>query len=481
MSNIVLLFFAVVSKCLFTETAAQVLCANKLLVGEIRVLNSRACVNIVGTDGQGDMGTYECDGNDDQQHIWCGDGTIRNLAAPQNCATPSGTDGEGSVYSVPCKVFPSIPSYQKWYRYFQKTFVDDWGIKQVVYTFRNKKSGECLDVSGNDGTGDLKTYRCHGKPDQSFYFRSRGKLLVRGRLQNEKSGLCMDNNMNSKYIRLNNCHDIPSQYFRFYENGELLNDDERLCVDVGTKHGTGDLRLDDCADRSYQIWSRPKVYCNGDYCPFINERSKYCTNTEGYAAKYRQVLEAYKCDGVSDQRYKWLTEKWESASAKWVNVGCNQNGEISHTIENTVTSTTEMTVEVSTSVTATIEAGTEFAKASLSTTVTTSLAHTWADSRSGTKSVTYNCKTYDSEKPFIRGCMWRLVVSLKNKASNNDLVWSSQIVKCTSSYKEPTCPPFTKCSNDECTKCENLPRKRSLPSNTGKSLLKKWLLNNRNK
>jgi hypothetical protein len=113
--------------------------------------------------------------------------------------------------------------------------------------------------------------------------------------------------------------------------------------------------------------------------------------------------------------------------------------------------------------------------------VTTSLANTWADSRSRTKSVTYNCKTYDSEKQFIRGCMWRLVVSLKNKASNNDLVWSSQIVKCTSSYKEPTCPPFTKCSNDECTKCENLPRKRSLPSNTGKSLLKKWLLNNRNK
>ena len=91
--------------------------------------------------------------------------TLSEIAAPQNCATPSGTDGEGSVYSVPCKLFPSIPSYQKWNRYFQKTFVNDWGIQQVVYTFRNRKSGECLDVIGHDGTGDLKTYPCHGKPD----------------------------------------------------------------------------------------------------------------------------------------------------------------------------------------------------------------------------------------------------------------------------------------------------------------------------
>jgi hypothetical protein len=481
MSNIVLLIFTVISTSFFTETAAQVLCTNEKLVGEIRVLNSRACVNILGTDGQGRMATYECDGYDDQQHILCGDGTLRNQAAPQNCATPGGTDGKGTVYSIPCKLFPSIPNYQKWDSRVQKTFVDDWGIKQVVYTFINRKSGQCLDVSGHDGTGRLKTYRCHGKPDQSFYFRSRGKLMIRGRLQNEKSDLCMDNNMKSKYIRLNNCHDIPSQYFRYYENGELLNDNDRLCVDVGSKRGTGDLRLDDCADRSYQIWSRPTHACNGEYCPFVNGKSKYCMNTKGYAAKYRQILQAYKCDQASDQRYKWVTETWESASAEWVRVGCNQNGEIEHTIENTVTSSTTLSVAVSVAVTKTIESSTQFHKSSLSTTITTTLAKSWTKSRSGKKSVTYTCKNYDSGEPFIRGCMWRLVVSLKEKASNNILVWSSQIVKCTSSQEEPTCPPFTKCLDDECTKCEDLPRKRSLPSETGESFLDEELFNIQNK
>ena len=116
MSNIVL------STSFFTETAAQVLCPNEKLVGEIRVLNSRECVNIVGTDGQGHMSTHECDGYDDQQHILCGDGTLRNQAAPQNCATPRGTDGKGTVYSIPCKLFPYIPSYQKWDSRVQKTW-----------------------------------------------------------------------------------------------------------------------------------------------------------------------------------------------------------------------------------------------------------------------------------------------------------------------------------------------------------------------
>jgi hypothetical protein len=109
------------------------------------------------------------------------------------------------------------------------------------------------------------------------------------------------------------------------------------------------------------------------------------------------------------------------------------------------------------------------------------LANTWSSNRSRTrKSLTFTCNTYDSGKPFRRGCMWRLVVSVK-KANNNGLVWKSLIVKCTSSHKEPTCPPFTKCTNSACTKCEELPRKRSLTSNGGKSFLKKRLLSIQNK
>ncbi len=479
MSNIALLIVTVISTCLFTETAAQVLCTNELAVGEIRVLNSRECVNIEGTDGQGHMSTHECDGYDDQQHILCGDGTLRNKAAPQNCATPKTIffGLHSYIASVPCGLHNS----QKWDSRVQKTFVDDWGIEQVVYTFRNRESGECLDVDGKDGTGYLKTYRCHGKPDQSFYFRSRGKLEKRGRLLNEKSGLCMDYNMKSKYIRLNHCKDIPSQYFRYYENGELLNDNERLCVDVGSRDGTGDLRLDDCVDRSYQIWSRPKPDCNGEYCPFVNAKSKYCTNTEGYAAKYREVVMAYKCDKASDQRYKWDNEAFYSASAKWVSLSCSDNSELEMTITNTVTKSTKKSNSFSVSVTAAIEAGIEFHKKELSTTITTSLARTYTDSRSTSLATKYTCTYYDTNRPFRGGCMWRLEVSIMHRASDEEFLWSSQIVKCTSSDKEPTCPPFMKCLDEECTMCEDLPHKRSLPSNTGESFLKKRLLNIQNK
>ena len=448
MQNFVVLIFAV-STCMFAEISAQILCADQIQIGELRVLNSRRCVNIVGTDGYGDVGTYYCDGYDDQQFILCGDGTIRNLAAPQNCLTPSGTDGEGDVSSTVCKQQYGIPNYQKWKVVKQESFKDSHGIYQVPMTFRNMKSGECLDVSGHSGKGNIKTYPCHGRPDQSFYFRSRGGLRTFGRLQNEKSDLCLD--YSSKYLKLRDCSNAKTQYFYYYENGEILNNNRRLCLDVGTKSGTGSLRFDDCADRSYQVWSRLRHQCNGDYCAFVNEKSQYCTNTEGYSAKRGSTVGVYKCDGASDQRYRWVTEKWEAANAQWTQVGCVEGGVLEHSISNTVTASKSETKEFS----STIEASTTFYGVTLSTSVTNSLATSWENTRSGTKSLTFKCTNYPaSGKPFAGGCMWRLVIDAKKKTDHSvSLEWKSLIVKCTSNKEAPKCPPFTKCKDDACTKC----------------------------
>jgi len=116
------------------------------------------------------------------------------------------------------------------------------------------KSGECLDIEGIEGNGDIGTYSWTDEPDQYFYFRSRGKLLAHGRLQVQKSGLCLDvvgkhggQGLEDNNVLIYNCEKDADQFFGFYENGELVNDQSRLCLDVVGNSGSGNVLMHECA------------------------------------------------------------------------------------------------------------------------------------------------------------------------------------------------------------------------------------------
>ena len=466
MSNIVLLIVIVLT-CISTETAAQVVCVNPMEISELRVLKTRKCVDIYGTDGSGNIQTWLCDGYHDQQLIMCGDGTIRNLKTPHNCIT---SDKDGKLKSTSCEVYPAIPDYQKWRYGRSKTFVDAGGIEQEAREIINVKSGACMDVLDYDGNGDIHTYRCENLDDQYFYFRSRGKLMGHGRLQVEKSGLCLDVEGHGGHgnVQIYNCENLDDQYFDFYENGELVNKKSGLCVDIQDYDGYGDIAMYACEDLHDQMWIRPHQYCHGDYCSFRSKKSGQCIDVAEYDANKGRNVATYKCEGAPDQRFRWVDKKWVTPSATWSMVGCNQNGEVTHTISNTISYTTTISTSISISVSSTIQAGVTFggasASASVTTTVSTSLAKEWENSQSGTRDITFTCKNYDTGKPFKRGCMWQLRLTTKETTKNDLLTWSPQIVKCTSNHQRPKCLPFTRCKDDACTMCENLPGARKKKS-----------------
>ena len=116
--------------------------------------------------------------------------------------------------------------------------------------------------------------------------------------------------------------------------------------------------------------------------------------------------------GLADQRLKFESDKWTAPTARWVEVGCNQNGKISKTISNTLSYSLTITATVTTEVSASIEADLVFAKATVSTKVSTSLSTSWTQSHSGTTSVKYSCDYYDNKEAFTGGCMWQLEVLL---------------------------------------------------------------------
>ena len=459
MASIFLSIFIVLT-CISIETAAQVVCATPLEIGELRVLEGKHCVNIHGTDGRGDVNTEECDGYEDQQLIMCEDGTIRNANTPNNCLIP-GEDGTGDVQSKSCKLIPEIPNYQKWRYGRSKTFRDTGGITQVAREIINVESGECLNVHGYSGIGDVYTHSLENRDDQYFYFRSRGRLIAHGRLQVEASGLCLDVagtlGAQRKNVYIGNCEDSLDQYFNFYENGELVNKKSRLCINVEGYSGSGDVDMYPCEDKLDQMWQQPTQYCHNDYCAFRNKKNTdNCLNPEKYDAALNRNVNSDDCEGEADQRFRWVNESWVTPTATWNMVGCNQNGEITQTISNTVSYTTSISTSLTVEVSAAIEAETFFGSASVTTTVSTSLANSWEESQSGTRDVSFTCSNYDSGEAFTGGCMWQLQVTTRQTTNDDILTWTPQIVKCTSNSEAPTCPPFTRCGNEDCTRCEDL-------------------------
>ena len=463
MSNIL---YLVVFTGFFSTAASQVNCVNPIEIGEVRVLKSHSCIDISGDSGQGNVLTYNCGSSDDQQLIMCDDGTIRNMKS-NNCFS-AGTTGSGNVISTTCVLFPTIPEYQKWKFGKSKIFKDSGGIWQEAREIINMKSGKCLDVERLEGHGNIGTYFCTDEPDQYFYFRSRGKLLKHGRLQVQKSGLCLDvfgdqggQGLVNNNVLIYYCGTGADQFFGFYENGELVNDKSGLCLDVSGTSGSGNVLMYICGGAHDQMWSQPWQYCDGDYCSFMNKASGKCLDVSGDQASSGSNVLTYVCGGAPDQRFKWVSGNWVTPTADWDMVGCNQNGQVTQQISNEISYSITESETSAVEITAAIEAGTLFGGVSLSTTASYSLSREWTRSQSQTTTITFTCDNYDSGRPFVRGCMWQLQVTTNEKLSKNEMSWTPQIVKCTRNHEKPKCPPFTRCMDEDCTQCEEIPGSRA--------------------
>ena len=178
----------------------------------------------------------------------------------------------------------------------------------------------------------------------------------------------------------------------------------------------------------------------------------------------------YGYDGAPDQRLKWVSGNWVTPTADWDMVGCNQNGKVTQRIYNKIQYSTTESETSTAEITAAIEAKTKFFGGSLSRSESSSLSKEWKRSQSQTNMITFTCENYDSGKPFVRGCMWQLQVTTKERYSENEMTWTPLIVKCTRNLEKPKCPPFTRCMDEDCTRCEEIPTSRT-------GLNKRFLLN----
>jgi len=160
---------------------------------------------------------------------------------------------------------------------------------------------------------------------------------------------------------------------------------------------------------------------------------------------------ASSCEWVDDQYWRFDREKWVAPTGSWRMVGCNQNGSVKRTVTASTTSTESLTTTTSIEVSASVESDFAFGKASVSTTVSNSIAKAWESSYSQEESFETECQFYDNMKEWKGGCMWQF--NMKTSKGPQKIDWNSKILRCSAGTTAPTCPPFTKCSDDACNQC----------------------------
>jgi len=115
---------------------------------------------VAGSDGDGDVLNYNCDGGEDQEWTFYENGEIVNRRSGR-CLDVSGTNGSGNVGTYYCDNLPD----QKWYNQAHL----DRGEWHAFVSYRSDTENErkCLDVAGtsaSNGSG-VGTWRCDGYND----------------------------------------------------------------------------------------------------------------------------------------------------------------------------------------------------------------------------------------------------------------------------------------------------------------------------
>jgi len=196
------------------------------------------------------------------------------------------------------------------------------------------------------------------------------------------------------------------------------------------------------------MWTNTN-FRKGDYFPLLNKKSGECMDVSGDDGTGN--VATYGCQWVDDQYFKFDREKWVTPTGSWGMVGCNQNGSVKRTVTASTSSTESLSTETSIEVSASVESDFVFGTASVSTTVTSSIAKSWESSYSQEESFETECLFYDNKKAWKGGCMWQF--NMKTSKGPQNIDWNSKILRCSAGTTAPTCPPFTMCSDDACNQC----------------------------
>lgn len=432
-------------------------CLNPTHIGEIKLTDlGMVCLDVEGADGIGRVGHCDCDGYDDQKFKYCEDGTIRTMARSDYCLDRDGSTG---LKMELCTINSAENNKsQQWtLSTFGTTFSVE-GIEHVSYFIRNKESNECLrykDVNGSKVA--MLEYCIWGEKSSWYIFHNRGKVLFHGRLRNKGNGMWLyqksdrENlefaveyrNGNEKFIRFE-----KSPVFSFYENGDLINEENGLCVRFRQNDASNvETRPCNLEHEKFEYIDR------GDYGYFQHD-SKGCM-AANKSNPFVLHLTGRACEYDFFQTWEWVPKHWFKPKGKWRRLADKVTSfEVTYSTTNLDRHEETVADEISTE----ISAGFEIEGIGASTTVTsnvyTSVATSWEEEKGREITIIYDC--VDNNGTYIMPNVlwqWDMTIDSVDKP-DYPVTWEANSFYCSADDYYPICPARSKCANDDCTECE---------------------------
>jgi len=426
------------------------------------------CLDVSGSNGQGNVQTADCDGGLYQLWAICMDGTVRNVGS-QFCLTRS---ADGNVVTSGCRI-PAPTDAQRWEQ-LQAGFTIDYltGLRQDRFRLKNPNArDECLGTDdGYAGLGNVQAranYLCDSFVIwNNWYFNNRGGVIATGLLVNLETGRCLVQstaaavNFNVQDAPCGSAGQLSQRHYRtLYGSGELVSAETNRCLEAQTTGAVGNIRT----ALGCRLYKDLRWHMTGEASDTFllrNDRNEECAGVTRRRRRRRRQspnignAQTYDCIETPAFRFRWESSPWETPVGRWGEPICSQAGGISHTVTRSVTSTRTITETTTLTVGAEMQKGILFSGASVSVSVSQSLAVSWLTSSTDTTSTTFTCEYYGDGSPVeADNCLWQWQQVMVLPGVDT-IEWSPLIVLCTSSISEPRCPAMAKCKDPECSECE---------------------------
>ena len=131
--------------------------------GNLINANNGKCLDVVGSNGDGDVIGWECDGGNDQVWNWWSDGRITNNESGY-CLDIVGRNGVGNVLTWPCDGGQD----QKWWPWEERqNSANDDGFYHMLHNAANMQDG-CL-VHFSNGNQNVAAWDCHPEWNDQYW------------------------------------------------------------------------------------------------------------------------------------------------------------------------------------------------------------------------------------------------------------------------------------------------------------------------
>merc|ERR1719213_1347645 len=198
------------------------------------------------------------------------------------------------------------------------------------------------------------------------------------------------------------------------------------CMRPGVS-GTGNIGVPEGCQNHLE-WRWDKEAPQGDTFLIKNRRSGQCLGDQRRRGRARTVF----CSDQSDLRFRFEEVGWADPVGEWVLEDCSGASQMTSELVTRIETSQSLTETTTVTVKASIEKGVIFGGAALETSISQSLAMSWASSVAQERRNRHSCNFWPGgEEVRCPNCLWFWKQTMRRPSADETIEWSATYGRCT--------------------------------------------------